>query len=214
MVVSPLGPVPGIPDTGMGQSRYQQTGANSDGLLFSSPGDLEVSGPNPLVLTRSGTGLWTLNRTAAGAETYFVRTTLGVIKRVGQAYQFGGFGGAGISFSTPPYDKKGIGIIDAFVALQIGVVALTSATLRIGKTVYSKTVAPVQTDIVAATALGSLAVSNPANPLVQVVSVPVGTQQFTVDDFAILEAELSFVMANTGTVALAGIGTHLGFNYN
>ena len=212
MAQSVLALLAGIPDTGIGQSRYLQDAPNSDGMIMTPAGALQASGPNAFVLTRSGKGLWQLTRTAAGAETYFIRTTLGQMQRIGQAYQFGGFGPAGISSSKPPYVNKGVGVIDAFVALQIGVVALTSATLRIGKVVYSATLAPVVTDIVAATALGSVATN--ANPLIQTLSVPVNTQQFTVDDLALLEVELSIVMANTGTVGIAGIGAHLGFNFN
>lgn len=212
MAQSPLFPTAGIPDTGFGPSRVQQSGANSDGMVMTGAGSLSVSGPAVPVLTRSGNGLWALTRTAAGAETFFFRTTLSQILRIGQPYQEGGFGGAGISFTKPPYTKKGVGIIDVFVALQIGVVALTAVSLAARKTVYSAGNAPAVTDLLGGTPLPIRAVT--ANIFVQTIPVPVNAQQFVVDDFTEVEIELTATMAATGTIAVAGIGAHLGFNFN
>jgi hypothetical protein len=213
MAKSPLLIYPGAPpDTGIESSRYSQLGPNVDGLWMVGPEDISQSGPNALSVTRSATGRWGFTRTAAGAETYYFRTTLSKLTRIGQPYQQGGFGGAGISFTKAPFPAKGFGVQDAFCALQIGVVALTSATLRVGKTVYSATVAPVQTDLLAATALGSLVANT--SPLVQDVPVPVANQAWNTDDLGLVEVELSIVMASTGTIVLEGLGVHYSFNTN
>jgi hypothetical protein len=135
------------------------------------------------------------------------------LTRIGQPYQQGGFGGSGISQTKAPFDKKGFGVQNAFCALQIGVVSLTSATLRVGKTVYSLvTGAPVQTDILAATALGSLVANT--SPIVQVVPIPIASQVWSTDDLGLLEVELSIVMASTGTMVMEGLGVHYSFNMN
>lgn len=207
-----VSPLVGVGDTSFENSRLFSNTAHIDGLAIGAADDISVSSSATLpVLTRTGNGIWTLNRTAAAAETLFFRITLDQLIRTGEFQQFGGFGADKQAFDTI---TKGITIQDAFAIFQVGVVALTSATLRIGRTVYSATVAPVQTDLVAATALGSLAVSNPATTLMQKISVPLANQIFEVNDLGLVEAELAVVMANTGTLALASLGMHVGFNYD
>jgi hypothetical protein len=104
---------------------------------------------------------------------------------------------------------------DVFVLMNVGVVALTSATLRAGKTVFSAigaaAAAPVQTDLLAATALGSLATNGAGLYAAQGVTIP--TPTMFVDDMGEFEIELTLTMAGTGTVAIAGLGAHVLFNY-
>lgn len=178
-----------------------------DGLLMKA--GLQVSSVN-LVLTRNGIGDWSYNRTAAGAETYFLRTSLSDLLRTGEIYHYGGF-----HDQPPSAGPKGIAILDFFAILNIGVVALTSATLRLGKSVYplstAVAAAPVQTDLVAATAI-PVATNGAGAYLTSQVAGPSPTV-FSVDDLGLVEIELAIVMANTGTVKIAGLGAHCQFNY-
>lgn len=164
-----------------------------------------------LVLTRVGAGDWTLARVAAGAETYNVRLCLAQLLRLGEIPNFQQFG-----ITPPAQPAKGFKVTDFFVISKCGVVALTSATLRLGKTVYSTVAAapggaPTQTDIVAATAVQT---ATSANYVYQKVAVPAGSQVFSTDDLGLIEVEYRFVMANTGTVAVAAMGVHGAFNYD
>ncbi len=189
--------------------RLMSSSPHIDGLLFAGADVLGKDSTN-LVLTRNAKGDWSLNRTAAGAETYNIRITLadmGAMPRIGETYERGGFG----SGNNPTAPTKGIRIRDFFAVYKSGVVALTTATLRLGKTVYSSTPAGAvfaQTDLVAATATNT---ANNANYGYQDVVVPAPV--FHVDDLGLVEIELQVVMANTGTVAIAGLGAHVDFNY-
>jgi hypothetical protein len=206
-------PQPPNPDTGIGPSRYQQDIPNLDGLIIKA-GGIQVSGAPAPVLTRVGKGLWALVATATGADPYFMRVTLDQIVRTGQPFYNGGFGGPGISQSKAPFTPKGIGIIDVFVIAQVTVAALTSATLRIGTTVFSATAAtaPVQADILAATAIAPLTAGT--QPQVFTVPVPVGAQVYANLDLTETEIEFAPTLANTGVLAVYGIGAHVAFNYN
>lgn len=179
-----------------------------DGLLMKA-GGLQSSSAN-LVLTRNGKGDWSLNRTAAGAETYYVRATIGDMIRTGETYHYGEF-----HAQPPTAGPKGIEIYDFFAILNIGVVALTTATLRLGSSVYplstAVAAAPVVTDIVAATAIAT-AVNTAGDYLTNLVTVP--TPGFAVTNMELEEIELEIVMANTGTVQIAGLGCHCNFNYD
>jgi hypothetical protein len=184
--------------------------------LFMGGGDMQSSSAN-LVLTRNAKGDWSLNRTAAGAETYYVRLGFGDLLRIGETYNYGEFS-ANSSNQTngPPAGNKGVKVLDIFVVMNIGVVALTTGTLRLGSTQYAlpgaAQSAPVVTDVVAATALGSLAINTAGQYLTQKVSV--ATPAFQVSDLAMMEIELNIVMANTGTVQIAQLGAHVAFNYD
>jgi len=212
MAQSPLAFVPGVGDTYFGNSRLFSDSPHTDGLLYAGTDWLETDSAN-LVKTRNGNGDWSLNRTAVGAETYHIRFTLDQIFRIGELIQTGNFGSLATQSGSLTPTRRGIGVLDFFADFKVGVVALTSATLRLGKTVYSAAAAgaaPTQTDIVAATALSA---ATAANYKLQTVAVPVGSQQFFVDDISTAEIELTVVMANTGTIGIAGLGCHLAYNY-
>ena len=194
--------------------RLMSTGLHTDGLLWGSPQVLEKSSAN-LVLTRNGIGDWSLNRTAAGAETYYVRANLAALLmvRTGELYNLGLFGPA--SSATPAAPAKGIQVTDVFAVTNVGVASLTSATIRYGKVQYAlpgaAAAAIVQSDILAATALTTLTAQAANAYLVQKQAVASPVLQ--VSDLAQYEIELSVVMANTGTIQIAGIGAHYNFNY-
>lgn len=190
--------------------RLMSSAPHTDGLLIVGAESLAKDSAN-LVLTRNAKGDWSLNRTAAGAETYNVRSTLGdmgCFVRIGETYELGGFG----SGNNPTAPAKGIQVKDFFAIYKSGVVALTAATLRLGKTVYSNSPAGAafaQTDIIAATAVQT---ANNANYGYQDVAGP-NPLVFSIDDLGLIEVELQVVMANTGTVAIAALGAHINFNY-
>lgn len=190
--------------------RLMSSAPHTDGLLLAGAGQMDKDSAN-LVLTRNGVGDWSLNRTSAGAETYHVRACIndiGGFIRTGETYIFGLFG----QDSKVAAPAKGIEVVDFFAIYKSGVVALTSATLRLGKTVYSAAAgggAPTQTDLVAATGVST---ANTAQYQLQKLAGP-SPLVFSVDDLGLVEVELTIVMANTGTVAIAGIGAHINFNY-
>lgn len=190
--------------------RLMSSAPHTDGLLFIGAGDLMSDSAN-LVLTRNGNGDWTLNRTAAGAETYHVRALLNqaAILRTGEKYINDLFG-VDSKVAAPP---KGLQVVDFFAIYKNGVVALTTSTLRLGKTVYSAAAgggAAVQTDLVAATAMATATV---VNYQLNKVAGP-NPAVFHVDDLGLVEIEATFVMANTGTLAIVGLGAHVNFNFN
>src|SRR5580765_1862922 len=193
--------------------RLMCSAPHTDGLLFAGPGQCDRDSAN-LLLTRNGNGDWSLTRTAAGAETYHIRACLGDMggfTRIGETYQLG-LVGTGQTYA-PNAPAKGLHVKDFFAIYKSGVVALTSATLRFGKEVYSNVPAggaPTQTDIVAATAINT---ANNANYGYQDVAGP-ATLVLSVDDLALVEIEATIVMANTGTLSFAGIGCHVNFNYD
>lgn len=210
-VLDPFAPVVGVGDTSFGTSRIFSSTPHQDGLMFIGVNDINTDSAL-LLRTRVAKGVWGFNRTAAGAETYNFQGTSDNIFRTGEAQTNGNFGASALvasAFTSP----KGIGVKDFFAVYQVGVVPLTTATLRLGKTVYSATIAQVQTDIIAATGVPT-AVSAPANPLTQIVQVPFATRVMSIDDLALTEVELQVVMANTGTLSVIGLGFHVAFNYD
>jgi len=175
------------------------------GLYLAGAEELAKDSAN-LVLTRNAVGDWSLNRTAAGAETYNVRVAINELLRKGEIPNFQQFG-----ITPPAQPAKGIKIIDVFVIYDLGVVDATTLTLRCGKTAYADNVALVQTDIVAATAITKV---QRAGTYVSTVAIAAGNQAFNQTDFSLLEIELVAVLANTGTIKIRAIGMHCHFNYN
>lgn len=194
-----------------------------------------------LVMTRNALGDYSFNRTAAGAETYVAVIDLAEMKRL-QVYpetalgatpasnlpfqeQFGAAAGtAGYpapAAGIPPFTganqlvapttvpPKGIRINNIIAVYQVGVVALTSASVTIQRTVYANNVA---NSITAIAATGTAPTATQANPYVftEAVTTPV----FEVADLSALSIEFNFVMANTGTIRVYGMGVHLDFNYD
>jgi hypothetical protein len=195
------------PTTDFALSTLCASGAHNDGYIMWGAETLAKDSAN-LALTRNGVGDWSLNRTAAGAETYNVRGQVSQVRRTGELFNAQLFG-----VNAPALADKGIKVIDFFALYDIGVVDLTTLTLRLGKTIYNANgVALTQTDIVAATAI-TKTVANLYRSVVLVNADPT-VPVFTVDDFAQLEVELVAVMANTGTLKVRGLGMHVWFNYN
>lgn len=189
-----------------------------------------------LVLTRNALGDYSLNRTAAGAESYTVVAQLQGYKRIVEALtqasdlpfqnQFGTSAGTtsypgpaagippftGATQLTPPTAQpgKGVQITDVYVVYQVGVAALTAGTLSLNRTVYANNVANAITNIpISATAL---TLTTQANPFVAVRAVT--TPTFETTDTSDLTLEFGFTMQNTGTVRVYGLGFHFNFNFN
>ncbi len=205
-------------DTPIG-GRLMSSSPHTDGMVMVSAWDCAPSSTN-LVLTRNAEYDWSLNRTAAAAESYYVRVNAGefAFQRLGEQYILSLFPDLGNKTSSPQAPPKGLMITDIFAVLNVGVVALTSATLRLSKVAYplegAASAAPVGTDIIAPTALGNLGVNTAGQYLTQYVAVPAASQQFNTADISQTEIELAFTLANTGTIRVAGLGFHFNFNFN
>ena len=200
--------------------RLMSSAPHVDGLLMVGPNDIQVDSANP-VLTRNGNGDWSYNRTAAGAETYHFRTTLDQLLRTGEAYINDLFSTGPTQTSGQAAPDKGIAVLDMFAIYSVGVVALTSATLRLGKTVFSKTAggaAFAQTDLVAATGIQTAATPAAGQPTYQNVAFQSNSSGtplvFQKDDLGLIEVEATIVMANTGTLRFYALGVHAFHNYN
>lgn len=193
--------------------RLMSSAPHTDGMFIFGPEVLAKDSAN-LVLTRNAKGDWSLNRVAAGAETYNVRISLGELLRTGETYNLGLFG-SGQAYA-PSAPAKGLQIIDFFVIYSETVATLTTATLRLGKTVFSKTAggaAFAQTDIVAATGISTAVTPAAGQPIYQSVAGP-SPLVFSTDDLGLLEIEAVFVMQNTGVIRVYGMGCHVNFNFN
>lgn len=195
--------------------RLMSSGPHLDGLIWIPAESLAKNSAN-LVLTRNAKGDWSLNRTAAGAETYYVRgVPTGIVTRTGEKYNLDS------NLVGPAAPAKGVAIRDMFVVLNVGVALLTSATLRLGSTQYEAPAASladtgaaiVQTDIVAATSVNPSALTTASDYVTQKVTNS-ANPSFVVTDITQLEIELAAVMANTGTIQIAGVGAHVNFLFN
>lgn len=203
--------------------QYSDT-AHAGGWLFANAGQLLADSAN-LVLTRNAATDWSLNRIAAGAETFNLIFSSENLRRILETYnfqeQFGGTQGPIPLAGRPPYTgatqlvppttapSKGISITDVVVIYQVGVANLTSAALVLNKVAYANNVALAKTAMpIAATALPLVVQANP-----YVVSRAVTTPGFVVDDLSDVMAEFQIVMANTGTIRIYGMGFHCNFNY-
>lgn len=195
--------------------RLMSSSPHTDGLLWIPAEQLAKDSAN-LALTRNAKGDWSLNRTAAGAETYNVRgVPTGIVVRTGETYNLGQIG------AQPAAPPKGVAVRDLFAVFNVGVVVLTSATLRLGSTQYPAPAANlantgsaiVQADIVAATSINPSALTTAGQYVTQRVANS-ANPAFVVTDITQLELEAVIVMANTGTLKLAGLGAHVNFLYN
>lgn len=191
-----------------------------------------------LVLTRNALGDYSLNRTAAGAETYTPGVGLALLKRL-QVYpgvngmpfqeQFGTAAGAagypagaaglppftGATQLTQPTTEppKGIEIVDVVAVYSVGVANLTAASLALERTTFANNVALAKTAVaIDATALPLTSAGDATGPYV--VTRAVTTPAFEVTDLSDIYLELSVTMANTGTIKIYGLGAHVQFNYD
>jgi hypothetical protein len=169
-----------------------------DGQFVFGAAQLASSSPN-LVLTRAAKGNWALERTAAGAETYYASAQFNGLTRLGEVENNQDFFGA-----NPNAPVKGIYITNIFASYIVGVENLTSATLRLGKTIYANSTAPAVTDILAATSVGAGNLVAAATPWL--VSLPVTSPVYITDPNVLWEVEFSPVLANTGTIAIEMVG--------
>lgn len=189
--------------------RLMSSAPHTDGLILIGAQDLERDTAN-LVLTRNGKDDWSLNRTAtAASETFNISASLDYLLRTGEKYYFDQFGQDN-KVSAP---AKGMAVIDFFAIYKSSAVALTSATLRLGKLVYSTdttgATAPTQTDLVAATAISTV---NSAQYRYQAVAVP--TPAMHVDNLGLVRIELVVTMPINAVLIVAGLGCHCNFNFN
>jgi hypothetical protein len=194
--------------------RLMSSSPHVDGLIQFDANRLQSSGGGAQTFVRNAKGDWSLN-IAASAATVFVRGCNPVVQRLGETYNLGEFSASGVQTNYPPAPAKGIEIIDFYAIYSVGTAALTSATLRLGSTVYSKTAgggAFTQTDIVAATGVQTATTPSLAQYTYQ--DVLVAAPAFSVSDIGLLEVELSWVNPGTSVVQVAELGFHCNFNCN
>ncbi|KKL59609.1 hypothetical protein LCGC14_2213610 [marine sediment metagenome] len=208
--------------------RFYADAPHSGGWIFANAHQLgPTSSTGSLVLTRVAQGNYTLNRTAGAAETHRVVFNISNLRRLNEPQdlqeQFGGSASVppgvagrppftGATQLVPPttWPAKGIRIDDVVVIYEVGVVDLTSAALVLDQVIYANTVAPAVTNIpLAATTLTLVVDADP-----YVITRAVTTPAFLETDLLDLIAEFEVVMANTGTIAIHGLGFHCSFNYD
>ena len=192
------------------EGRLLTTDPHTDAIYIDWANNLKADSAN-LVLTRNAAGDWSLNRTAAGAETYNIVTGVDLLDRLAslQLADVGTrtFALKDLAGSTV---KRGIKITKVSVAYQVGVVSLTSAALVLKKVVHTNGAALSITDIpLTVSFTGKLAASSN----LYVVDGTVNSPDFLNADNAIALAEAQFVMANTGTLRVYAIIFHLSYNY-
>lgn len=199
--------------------RLMSSSPHVDGLFMVGPGGMDVDSAN-LVKTRNANGDWSFNRTAAGAETYHIRTTISEILRTGETYFLDLFGSGQTPGAAAP--DKGVAVLNFFAVYSVTVATLTSATLRLGKTVFNPTSAGgafTQTDLVVATGIATaINAGGAAQPGTQIVPFQTNSSGtplvWSKDDIAMVEVEATLVMQNTGVLRFYGLGVHCFFNMN
>ena len=216
--------------------RWNADSPQTGGFRFIDATQIRPDSANP-VYTRNALGDYSLNRTAAGAETYhFVASFGDEVMRILQTgadfksdiqSQFGGtygpkdvpgvppytWGGSGQApWLTPPTQgtPKGSRPKDLWLVYNVGVLALTSATLTLSVTTYNNNAVLIVTPVTLSAATIPLTVQ--ANNYTFIV--PVATPAFVNTDLSDLTAELTIAMASTGTLKLYGIGMHFDLNFN
>jgi hypothetical protein len=212
--------------------RFYADTPHSGGLLWKGAAEWVPLGAAAPVLTRASAGLYSWNRTAAGAETIQFVSSLDSLRRPIAAStslpqlqsQFGGTVGPMPAPGRPPFTgtthlvpptggiPKDIIIDDVVFVYNNTVVGITSITPKISIVTYADNVAnPTVVD-------QPLAVT-PVLPLAArandyLVKVPFTTPaQATVDNTEI-NIEVQFVLANTGVLKFRGVGFHYRFNFN
>jgi len=196
-------------------------GPHYDGLIIAGVENINiVTSPSTDIATlvnpsRVGKGDWAITYgPATVADTLYFRTTLAQMLRLGEKYEQ-----ANLTEPTSANQTKGIAIVDFFAIYNVGVVAATTLTLRLGKTVYTAAAgggAPTQTDLVAATAITKTVTAAgyiESDVAYQTANQAGASLVFSTDDLGLVEIELAAVLASTGTFALAALGCHVDFNY-
>jgi hypothetical protein len=212
-----------------------QTGA----FTFIDSSQLHVDSAN-LLYTRNTAGDYSLNRTAAAAETYHIIASFGdFLNRIQQTgvdfktdiqEQFGGqtgpmdfpgkppfkWGGSGQApwlqppTGTNPGTTKGMRINNLWVVYNIGVAALTTATVTLQSTTYADNFGlGINTFTLTPSSLQTAA---RAGNYVTVMTV--NAPAFLTSDLSEMTAEMTITMATGGTIKIYGIGAHYDFNYN
>jgi len=196
--------------------RLMSSAPHNDGLAMYATGNIDLanSGAGAVTKVRVAKGDWAI-AVAAGAGTVDARITLDELLRTGETYINDLFG----QDNKVAAPDKGIAVLDIFAIYSISVADATSATLRLGKTVYSKTAGGAvftQTDLLAAANVQKTQ-TPAANQYVYSV-LPVQTQSsgtpliFHKDDLGLIEIELELVIPGTTTLRIAALGCHCAHN--
>lgn len=167
------------------QAAVPTAGADiTDGTVFVPAVTACVADSANLAVTRTAANDWSRSRTAGGAETYNVRCELG-------------------SWLQRATASSGIKITGLKIVSKIGVVDLTSATLnKVSKTAYVNNVANAVTDF-GGTITATLPTVVQTHPYVTPVTL--GAPAYFTSADSSLGIDLTYVLANTGTLDLYGI---------
>lgn len=211
------------------EDRYYADTPHNGGHVFDGALELGITSSATLpVFSANGVNDYSINRTAGGAETIHIVKGLDILRRVIESYQgesaFQQQFNMGAPFlGRPPIQgfplnpntnvgnpKVGFQVDSVCVVYRVGVVALTSLALSLAEVKYigenqAQTVVAIPTT-------GTPPLTVQANNHVAVF--PVTTPGFILDPFSDVQADFTFVMANTGTLRVYGIGWFGHFNYN
>jgi hypothetical protein len=212
----------GIPAAGATGGRLMASMPHVDGIMAFDAGGIKVFPVAQSAIVRIGKGDWVQRATVAAQTTNFASNLCESGYRTGETYIFAvnePSSGSKLSPTPPP---KGIAPTFVFAEINIGVAALTSATLGLTETEYVNGVARAVTDILAPTALtaGQLAVSTNGSTLViiPIVANPdlfefIGTASVA-NEVDLWQVELQVVQAATSTLDVISLGVGFNFNWN
>lgn len=207
----------GVPTAGASGGRLMSSMPHVDGVIVFGP-DRVMTSPSGAQTgepaTRVSKDLWGFVASVAANTNFYAANISANMYRTGEAYNFGLIeASSGVKVSPAP-PAKGLSVVSIFAGYNVGTLALTTATLRLGKNVFANAVAPVQTDIVAATGVAT-AVSTNAFTLAS-VAVPGNpdTQAFITDPFNEWFVELNTVQQATSTLTVYFLGVAVNFNLN
>jgi len=206
---------------------YADVAHNGGHTFYGAEEESVFSSATAPVLTRNAANDVSFNRTAGAAETIQFVKGIDLPRRIIESYQAEQafqeqFNMAPPAPGRPPYSgvtqlvtptqagpSKGIQVDNIYVVYRVGVVGLTSITMRFVKNVYGENVAfsPSAIATTGTPPLGTQANNHTA-------TFTVTTPTMVVDDLSQLQIEVEFVMANTGTLRFYGVGIHYHFNYN
>lgn len=190
-------------------------------------GSINQAGTGPLAFARNAAGDYQITVPTGGTSRIVMDLGDASIRRLIESYQLEQafqqqFNMAPPAPGRPPFTgisqlqtpaqagpPKGIRIDDIFIEYSVtGGANLTSLTPTLQETIYAENVAP---NVINIPVTGAALLTQQANPHRAVF--PVTNPTFINDDFSILTAEFTFVVAG-GTANVRAAGAHLHFNFN
>ncbi len=215
------------------KSRYQQDLGFTDGRVFATPADIQISGT--ATLTRNAVGDWSINQAASLTVNYGINVSALLLRRTGFGEdlqeQFGGTGIAGsaeyqgrpdtlASMATgqpitprTAFKIKGYKLLSFDAAYLITGAALTTHTVRADDTRIQNNVAIAPT-VVLATGANGLATAIQANPYVTNVAILAANQLYKILSDESVWIDFTVTTAVAGAYRLYGVDLVLEYNFN